>query len=202
MKNHHAHIPRRVAVLGTACALLWPSGCAWTVKPPPSPQEPVTVWVTEYGRHSRVALPSGRSTFLEYGFGEWNFYAREQRGFLSTLRAGAGLGSGAFSRRELVPAPDGTLGPPQTGGTRSASLQAEREAATRLRDRLEARWAANQPRVIVRSADGVPVSSDPQRYHLFANSNHAAADLLRELGCRVSGFPILSNFRVLSPEER
>ncbi len=154
------------------------------------------MWVTEYGRHSRVALPSGRSTFLEYGFGEWNFYAREQRGFLSTLRAGAGLGTGAFSRRELVPAPDGTLGPPQTGGTRSASLQVERNAATRLRERLEARWAANQPRVIVRSADGVPVSSDPQRYHLFANSNHAAADLLRELGCRVTGFPILSNFRV------
>lgn len=184
-----------VFVLAAACL----PGCAWAVHPPAAPRDPVTVWVTEYGRHSRVALPSGRSTFLEYGFGEWNFYAREQRGFLSTLRAAVGLGSGAFSRRELQPASDGTLGPAQTGGTRSASLQVEGAAVAPLRKRLEERWAANQPHVIVRSVDGVPVSSDPQGYHLFANSNHAAADRLRDLGCRVTGFPILSNFRIVPP---
>jgi hypothetical protein len=180
-------------------ALLGVPGCAWTIKPPAAPPDPVTVWVTEYGRHSRVALPSGRATFLEYGFGEWNFYAREQRGLFSTLRAGAGLGAAAFSRRELSPAEDGTLGPGQTGGMRAVSLQVARSAAEGLRERLEARWAANQPQVIVRSADGVPVSRDRGRYHLFANSNHATAGWLRDLGCRVTGFPVLSNFRLAAP---
>jgi hypothetical protein len=42
----------------------------------------------------------------------------------------------------------------------------------------------------------VVVSRDPARYHVFRNSNHATAEWLRELGCDVRGFPLLSNFRV------
>lgn len=188
---------RRITCLAAviAAAVLAP-GCAWTVQPPPAPRDPVTVWVTEYGKHCRVALPSDKSTYLEYGFGEWNFYAREKRDTFSILRAGIGFGAGAFSRRELVPAPDGRLGPAQTGGTRSESLKVERDLAVQLRDELEARWRANKDNVIVRSWDRVPVSRDPQHYHVFDNSNHATAGWLRRLGCKVRGFPLMSNFRI------
>jgi hypothetical protein len=177
-------------------ALLVLPGCAWTVRAPSTVADPVPVWITEYGKHCRVALPTGDSTFTEYGFGEWHYYALEERGWLSTLRAGAGLGSGAFSRRTLIPAADGTLGPQQTGGTRSARLTVERTQADRLRRELDARWARNQDDVRVRQADAVPVSRDPARYHLFENSNHATANWLRQLGCQVRGFPLMANFRV------
>ena len=115
------------------------------------------------------------------------------------LRAGAGFGSGAFSRRTLRPAADGTLGPRQTGGTRSARLTVERTEADRLRRELDARWARNRDDIRIRQADAVPVSRDPARYHLFENSNHATANWLRQLGCQVRGFPLMANFRV---EER
>jgi hypothetical protein len=176
-------------------ALLLP-GCAWTVRPPAQLADPVPVWISEYGKHCRIAVPSGRSTFIEYGFGEWNYYGREKRGLFSILRAGSGWGAGAFSRRELVPAPDGTLGPWQTGGTRSEGILVERARAEALRTKLDARWQANQHTVRTREIDGVTVSRDPARYHLFRNSNHATAEWLGELGCEVRGFPILSNFRV------
>ena len=176
-------------------ALLLP-GCAWTVRGPAAVADPVPVWISEYGKHCRVAVPSGRSTFIEYGFGEWNFYAREKRDIFSILRAGSGFGAGAFSRRELIPAPDGTLGPWQTGGTRSESLLVERSRAESLRSKLDARWQANRHNVRQREIDGVVVSRDPARYHVFRNSNHATAEWLRELGCDVRGFPLLSNFRV------
>jgi hypothetical protein len=174
-------------------------GCAWTVRAPSTVADPVPVWITEYGKHCRVALPTGDSTFTEYGFGEWHYYALEERDWLSTLRAGAGLGSGAFSRRTLRPAADGTLGPRQTGGTRSERLEVERSAADALRRELDDRWARNQGDVRIRQADAVPVSRDPARYHLFENSNHATANWLRQLGCQVRGFPLMANFRV---EER
>jgi hypothetical protein len=180
-------------------ALLVLPGCAWTVRAPCAVADPVPVWITEYGKHCRVALPAADSTFTEYGFGEWHYYALEEREWLSTLRAGAGFGSGAFSRRTLRPAADGTLGPRQTGGTRSERLEVERSAADALRRELDDRWARNQGDVRIRQADAVPVSRDPARYHLFENSNHATANWLRQLGCQVRGFPLMANFRV---EER
>jgi len=171
-------------------------GCAWTVRAPSTVADPVPVWITEYGRHCRVALPTGPSTFTEYGFGEWNFYALEDRGIFSILRAGTGFGRGAFSRRSLIAAPDGTIGPWQTGGTRSERVQVERARADSLRRELDTRWLRNQDNVRIRARDGVPVSRDPERYHLFSNSNHATARWLQRLGCKVRGFPLTSNFRV------
>jgi len=193
-RTTHGH---RHPLWGAGLALLlFIPGCAWTVRAPATVADPVPVWISEYGKHCRIAVPSGRSTFIEYGFGEWNFYGREKRGLFSILRAGSGLGAGAFSRRELVPAPDGTLGPWQTGGTRSEGILVERARAEALRTKLDARWQANQHTVRTREIDGVVVSRDPARYHLFRNSNHATAEWLGELGCEVRGFPILSNFRV------
>ena len=180
-------------------ALVVLPGCAWTVRAPSIVADPVPVWITEYGKHCRVALPAADSTFTEYGFGEWHYYALEERDWLSTLRAGAGFGSGAFSRRTLRPAAEGTLGPRQTGVTRSARLTVERTEADRLRRELDARWARNRDDIRIRQADAVPVSRDPARYHLFENSNHATANWLRQLGCQVRGFPLMANFRV---EER
>ena len=176
-------------------ALLLP-GCAWTVRTPSAVADPVPVWITEYGRHCRVALPSGPSTFTEFGFGEWHFYALEDRGFFSILRAGTGFGRGAFSRRTLTAAPDGTIGPRQTGGTRSERVLVERTRADSLRQELDARWQRNQDNVRIRAWDCVPVSRDPEGYHLFSNSNHATARWLERLGCEVRGFPLMANFRV------
>ena len=171
-------------------------GCAWTVRAPSAVADPVPVWITQYGKHCRVALPAGPSKFTEYGFGEWHFYALEERSLFSTLRAGAGFGSGAFSRRMLTSAPDGTIGPRQTGGTRSERIQVERTQADSLRRELDARWQRNQGDVRIRQVDAVPVSRDPARYHVFDNSNHATAKWLRRLGCEIRGFPLMANFRV------
>ena len=182
-------------LLLTALTIALP-GCAWTIRPPSNVANPVPVWITEYGRHCRVALPSGPSKFTEYGFGEWHFYALEDRGILSTLRAATGFGRGAFSRRELTPAPDGTLGPRQTGGTRLERVLVERTRADSLHRELEARWQGNQTNVRIRARDRVPVSLDAEGYHLFSNSNHATARWLRRLGCEVRGFPLMANFRV------
>jgi hypothetical protein len=188
-------VAKKISPLLLAALLVLP-GCAWTVRAPSAVTDPVPVWITEYGKHCRVALPAGDSTFTEYGFGEWHYYALEERGWLSTLRAGAGFGSGAFSRRTLRPAADGTLGSRQTGGTRSERIAVERTEADALRRELDDRWARNQGDVRTRQADGVPVSRDPAGYHLFDNSNHATAKWLRRLGCEVRGFPLMANFRV------
>ncbi|HET7237938.1 MAG TPA: hypothetical protein VFI76_02855, partial [Terrimicrobiaceae bacterium] len=62
----------------SALALLALSSCAWKVVPPRDLTEPTPVFVSEYGRHTRLALPDCTAAFFEYGFGEWNFYGLEK----------------------------------------------------------------------------------------------------------------------------
>lgn len=167
------------------------------MRAPAEAADAVPVYLSQYGRHARVALPAADpGKFVEFGFGEWHYYGLEDHGAVSTIRAITGLGAGALSRRELTAAPDGTLTPAQAGSLRSESLRVERARAEALRSQLEARWLRNRGNVRIRTLDGVPVSRDPARYTLFRNSNSAAADWLRDLGCDVRGLPIQSNFRV------
>jgi hypothetical protein len=176
--------------------LLGLAGCAWRVVPPAKVTEPVPVFITEYGRHTRLALPNDSTAFVEYGFGEWNFYGLERQGWLSALRAISGLGEGALSRRELAFTRNQVDFLQAAGGARSARLWVERSLADHLRQELEARWRANSATVVIRQEDLIPVSRDPAPYHLLGNSNHEVANWLARLGCRVHGQPITSNFEI------
>lgn len=186
---------RRRAALWCLVWFLGPlGGCAWRVIPPDEVREPTAVYLSEYGRHTRLALPDGNRRFIEYGFGDWEFYGLENRGILSGLAALAGWRDAAFSRRILPATPGGSLTPELSGSQRQLRIVVEKSRVEALRKRLEARWEGNPERVI-RSFDGVPVSRDGATYHLGRNSNHATAGWLRELGAEVRGHPVLSNFR-------
>jgi hypothetical protein len=175
------------------------TACAWKITPPDNVREPTAVYLSEYGRHTRLALPDGPEQFLEYGFGDWEYYGQENHSLLSGLAAILGLRDAAFSRRVLLAQPDGSLSPHISGSQRYLRLIVEKEKAASLRQKLESRWEAN-PERIVRQFDGVPVSRDTASYHLGRNSNHATAAWLRELDVDVQGQPILSNFRA-APEK-
>jgi hypothetical protein len=183
----------------TACAAIFLvlPGCAWRVVTP-AVRDGVPVILSQYEWHTRLALPDRTAAFYEYGFGEWNFYGLEKEGFFSAFRAITGLGKGAISRRRLPYTLSESEFAWAAGSERSARLFVERGLAEGLRSELERRWQSNADSRVVRTWDGIPVSHDAARYHLFANSNHAVANWLRRLGCRVVGNPLTSNFKVVT----
>lgn len=177
------------------------SGCAWKIIPPEKVSQPVIVHVTEYGRHTRLAMPKADEPgFWEYGFGEWNYYGLERRGLWDAIRAMTGLGQGAFSRRALPSRADGSFDLRAARGTRSAKIAVEASRVSALRQKLEDRWRRNVSHVVIRKWDSVPVSRDFESYHVFNNSNMATARWLKHLGCEIRGLPILSNFYVSSEQ--
>jgi hypothetical protein len=198
-KNPDERAARPYLRAAGAAAWIFLCGCAWHITPPGDPAEPATVHLTEYKRHTRLALPAADETgrWVEYGFGEWNYYGLERRDLVSGLRALAGLGTAARSRREL-PAADGDEAFLRfSGGRHTASIRVEKAAVTSLKASLERDWAALQTGKSARRKDGVPVVISPSEpYHLFHNSNHATASWLKKLGCKVTGTPILSNYRI------
>ena len=171
-------------------------GCAWHIEPPKHVNDPVPVFISQYEIHTGLALPGDSNAFIEYGFGEWNWYGLGRQDTFSGIRAVTGLGSGALSRRTLPYILNAEAFARAARSGRSARLLVERSDANRLRGQLEARWKANSDTVVVHEPKGMVVSRDRARYHLLANSNQAVARWLRQLGCRIRGAPLTSNFEL------
>jgi hypothetical protein len=72
------------------------SGCTTSIVPPKSAPDPIEVSVVEYGRHASLVLPEGTGA-VEYAYGEWKWFALEQKQIWRVFRV------------LLCPA-DGTLG--------------------------------------------------------------------------------------------
>lgn len=178
--------------------VVFAGGCAWRVIPPAGVEEPVAVHLTDYGRHTRLALPMDEDTMHEYGFGEWHYYGLENRGFFSTLRAVSGFGKATLAFRPLPR--DEDLFSLYVGGRRTVTLFVEKERVRELRESLETRWYERRDERIHRERENLHFVPVDDRYHLFRNSNHKTAEWLSELGFEVRGFPILSNFRVREEE--
>ncbi len=177
-------------------------GCAWRIAPPAAVEEPAGVFVTVYGRHTRLALPAPEDKqLIEYGFGDWRFYALEERGPISGLRALFWSRSSALSRRELPWRDETGAFERVAGGVRSERVIVERGRADALRERLESRWRELEDEEVYQPREQMVLRKSDDPYHLLRNSNHQTADWLRELGCTVSGVTIGSRFRVIDPQE-
>jgi hypothetical protein len=178
--------------------LLTTAGCTWRITPPGAVERPGTVYVTTYGKHTRLALPQAADPhrLVEFGFGDWHYYALEETGLLSGLRALFWSEASAYSRRELRYHPDPDTFSRLSGGERSARLVVEQSQIAVLRDALEQRWRSLAGETVQRSAEELSLRRSDEPYHLFHNSNHRTAEWLRELGCEVRGVTILGSFRV------
>ena len=62
----------------TVSAMLLCAGCGATITPPSHVDDPVTVYVADYGRHSSIILPTGGPNLIEYTYGDWELYAQNK----------------------------------------------------------------------------------------------------------------------------
>ena len=175
-------------------------GCAWRVAMPEEVSRPKPVVLTDYGRHTRLALPTGEPGMVEYGFGNWHYYALGERGPVSSFRAIVGIGPATLARRRLPPFEDTDAFFHLVGGRRSVVLMAEEDRIRDLRESLEGTWRENLGPERFHARDDLGFVRYDTTYHLFRNSNHRTADWLERLGCEIRGVPILSNYRVVDGE--
>lgn len=191
---------RRVARMSACwflCAItVGIAGCRWTVTPPNpvSVSEETTVYLSQYGWHTRLALPDEQgSTYLEYGFGDWHYYALGEQDKRSGLRALFRSESSALSRRKLF-APGSLDLHLHFGSRRTVDLKAPAERVEALREMLENQWNGAAERTVWRH--GSAFRKIDRDYALFHNSNHQTADWLEQLGCEIKGPTVRGNFEL------
>lgn len=164
--------------------------------PPRDPVAPTTVYVLDYGFHSRLVLPDRGARLIQYGYGDWQHFARQERNLITTLKALFIPTQGTLAREELINS--STIQEIAEAQARITSLTIEvaNEKVVKLRNKLQDRFDRNIETKVEGNRTNVQFVKDDQDYTIFYNSNHQVADWLEELGCEVEGVLILPNFQL------
>ena len=112
----------------------WAIGCGTTVVMPTHPADPVTVYLLDHGHTSSLVLPSGGG-WVRYAYGDWNYYALGNDGFLDAIAALSWPTRGTLGRKEYGGSMDeaGALGGVEVGSEEVHRIRVAREAVARTK---------------------------------------------------------------------
>jgi hypothetical protein len=156
------------------------------------------VYLLDHGRHASLVLPAPEGGVVRYSYGDWTYYALRETGVVEASSAVLWSTQAALGRRLLDH-------PADSAGLRLAlkvgiegmyEIVVESDEVSRLQRRLDGLYHANFDSRIYNSAYDLEFVHHPQPYTLIHNSNRVIAEWLRELGCRVRGLLLFSNWKV------
>ena len=167
--------------------------------PPPDPAAPVTVYVMNQDFHSRLILPNQEDEFVQYAYGDWQYFALYEQNIRTALAALFLPTQGALGRRSYSNLQ--TLEQETAERYNGALLRFNVASArvSQLLESLNARIERNIDTAIINQRNRMTFVQDDQDYTLLHNSNHELARWLEALDCEVEGFVMWSGFRVEQP---
>ncbi|MBE9167218.1 DUF2459 domain-containing protein [Pleurocapsales cyanobacterium LEGE 06147] len=167
----------------------------WIV-PPTAPIAPITVYVTDYGYHGRLVLPSRQGGLVQYAYGDWDYFALERQNWNKAIAALLIPTQGTLGRRRIKDFAElrQILGPDWQDIL--LSFEVATSKAFHLEESLDVRFDRNIDTRVFNPHNGLTFVKDEWDYTLLHNSNHELVEWLEDLDCRVKGFPTLPNFQI------
>jgi hypothetical protein len=194
--THTKRRRRRLLAMAVAsgCSLgLALVGCTSTVKAPSAVGQPATVLLIRDALHRGLLLPD-ESGYVEFGRGEWSWYALGKDSWYNVFATVLWPTRGTLSRREHRSR--------DAAGVRAAMPWAEfeefvvdRDAAEILRARLAEEFAAGQAESIYQPHLRMTFVPTTSSYWFLDNCADAVANWFGELGCSVSWVPVRLDLR-------
>ena len=172
------------------------------VVPPASDGGPTSnVHVADYGYHSSLILPKPDGNLVEYTYGDWTYFAQNQKSFGTMAAALLNSDQATLGRRILPESSDLETLREALGAKTLVRFAAPGPSVSRLEHELETRYTANLPTLIYAPAHKAYFVKDDQPYSWLHNCNHMTAHWLEQLGCHVEGWVMLSRFSVRGPSQ-
>jgi hypothetical protein len=191
---------RRASRAVLLISLVWITGCSATIIPPPAPADPLTIAVTDYGRHASVVFPDRDGTgSVEYTFGDWDWFAAGHNGPSDAVQAMLWSKGSTLGRRRVDMLPDSPALKDELLAERVMLLRVPRDRANALRDTLGEPFCVRANQALYNQVMELHFIPDAENYGLFHNCNHVTARWLREMGCEIRGNPITSKFKLAPP---
>lgn len=167
----------RAAALLAACSCV---ACTTIVRPPARSADDVEVLVIDEAWHGGLVLPDGEGALVEWGYGQFDWYARGESAWYDVFRALLWPSRGTLSRREWSAGENAT----RASGSVS-TLRAPRSRVEALSARLEAQFARSSGGRVWNEAWRTAFVPHLRDYWLFHNCHDATARWLEDLGCTV-----------------
>jgi hypothetical protein len=171
-----------------------------TIIPPAAPRNPVTVHVAEFGFHARLLLPEG-DRWVQYGFGDWDYYARREQTLINGVLALLWPTSGALGRGE-VDSVDRFRADSESAGGQLLSFEVSGARVNQLQHSLHSRFEQQIPEgQVYNRVNNLRLVRDDQSYSVLHNSNHELAEWLKVLDCQVESLGFWTDFRLAETDE-
>ncbi len=167
-----------------------------TIIPPSQPEDPLVVYVVDYGYHSHLVLPDRQGRLVQYTYGDWQYFALQHHTVITAVQALLCPTLGTLGRRYFADfwALDQTVG--RFDNRRLLAVVVDKAKADGLRSRLDTWFEDHLETEVVHPASGLHFVRVDQHYTVSHNSNHELVAWLRALGCQVEGFVVWPNFQV------
>jgi hypothetical protein len=191
---------RRISAI-LAVTLLWCTGCATTVRPEAKPIDPVPVFLTDYGVHSSLMLPTSDGRYVEYSFGDYGYAALNRGGPHNALGALLVSGQAGIGRRYLTVRPGEENPRPAYAPKSFQKLYANRFEVSALVKELDERYRNGKEKPVHNPVNDTVFVKDSEHYSIANNCNHMTARMLRQIGCDVKGDTGTSAFRVVGKQQ-
>ena len=181
-----------------ACAFAT-TGCITTqITPPPPSGDDVPIFVTDYSRHSSILLPASQGHYVEYAFGDFDWFALSETGASDGFRALFFSAGSTLGRRQLnLPEnADPAAVAKETEAERALRIEVPRDKASALLEQLDDAYFARYDTITYNPASSMWFVRSREPYNALHNCNNLTARWLRELGCKVRGTALFSKFRI------
>ncbi len=187
--------------------LLGLQACGSTIRAPEHVAEPASVFLLDHGIHSSVLFPRDSGDVVAFCFSSYDFAANDNDGALNGPLVLLASSEGTLGRRVFAcpnPTPASISQEFMRGETyyridTCHEIVVERTDRERVLSELEGIWSAEHATRVDNAKRRFSFVRVPARYGLFHTCNHASVQLLREMGCGVSGIGIAAEFDVRTP---
>ena len=172
-------------------------GCTTTIRPPTNPENPVSVFVIDYGRHSSLVLPRDDDQGLrEYAYGDWNWYALARDGIFDVFPTLFLSTQGTLGRLDWHIEPKKESVDRYILCEEVLEIPVSRNDAQALLAELDARYESHLDTQIESDLYHLFFVHHDEPYHVFNSCNLVMVRWLKSLGCKIDGYPILADFRI------
>ncbi len=162
------------------------NSCTSTITPPPKPAVPSSAYLLKSARHVGVVLPDTAGGFVEYGFGDWDWYASLHDSWFHVFDTVLWPTRGCLSRRALSNRRVEYL--EECG--RAWEIMVEHDDAADLLGDLDRSFDEQRSTLVHNELLGFEFVEAERAYWFPYNCNDAVTEWLERLGCDVSWVPI------------
>jgi hypothetical protein len=187
----------------TILVVMLAGGCSATVTPPPAPHDAVTIYLTDYGRHSSLILPNPTGGLTEYAWADWDWFALGDAHWYMIPRTMLFSPQATLCERNVDGLDNANQLKEGLGAEKATPIRVLSAKVQALRDQLNELFSSRSLTLVHSNYSNMWHVKDNAsgHYWLMHNCNHETARWLKEMGCKVKGEPMLSHFNVNQSSE-